>query len=189
MIRTFVAIEMPAVVRDSIATLQQDLRGFPVRVSWVRPANIHLTLKFLGDIRENQVGAISEALARVGEKTAPFSLSVGTLGFFPNRRRPRVLWVGISNPDGELRQLAESVENALLPLGFKKEKRGFNPHLTFGRVRDPRNIEQVMEKLETTEFEEQAIFVKEMVFMKSTLHPRGSIYEPLKRIALGGNDS
>ncbi len=182
MIRTFVAVEIPAAVQNAIASLQNELRNFPVRVSWVRPTNIHLTLKFLGDIQEKQVDSISEALVRVGEGTTPFALSVETLGFFPNSRRPRVLWVGISNPDGELRRLAKSVETAVVPFGFKKEKRGFNPHLTFGRVRDPRNIEQIVERMKALEFAPQKVFVEEMIFMKSTLHPRGSIYEPLRRI-------
>ena len=183
MIRTFVAIEMPPAVRDSIGTLEVELRSLPVRVSWVRPGNIHLTLKFLGEIDSAQVELISDALTRVGARTPSFTLSVETLGFFPNGRRPRVVWVGIREPNGDLERLAKAVEKELSPLGFQKEKRGFSPHLTFGRIRDGRNSDQIVEAVRKIHFEPQRVLVREMVFMKSTLTSRGSIYEPLKRIA------
>ncbi len=189
MIRTFVAIEIPTAVRQAIGLLQDDLRDFPVRVSWVRPGNIHLTLKFLGEIKETLVDSVSDALAQVGNSTSPFSFSVETLGFFPNARRPRVLWVGVHEPNGDLVRLADSVEQALTPLGFKKEKRGFSPHLTFGRVRDPRNVNQIVDKMKTMEFKPKTVQVREMIFMKSTLNPGGSIYEPIERFPFSAGES
>jgi 2'-5' RNA ligase len=134
-VRTFVAVEMsPAVIRraqDLIQRLQVD----DVKVKWVDPANMHVTLKFLGDVPESEVSKICEAVARAAAAEQPFEVSLAGAGAFPDLRCPRTVWIGVDQGSEALCRLQASVDSSLKKLGFPKERRGFHPHLTIGRVR------------------------------------------------------
>ncbi|GBD93722.1 2',5' RNA ligase family [bacterium BMS3Abin05] len=179
MIRSFIAIEIPKVIRDKIADLQYELRRIPAQVSWVKPKNIHVTLKFLGEIQESLVPRIEEMLQEISAKTVPFEIMIEETGFFPNARRPRVLWVGVHEEDRHLSRFFAEIERGLLPLGFANEKRGFKPHLTIGRVRHPGGIEEIISKMQEGSFQAQSFLAQEVVFVKSTLKPTGAEHEPL----------
>ena len=183
-IRAFVAIEMPEEAKAHLAGVVrrlQDANLNGVRTS--RPEGIHLTLKFLGDISHRRLGPIEKALRAVVEEYDPFRLALGEPGVFPNADRPRVLWVGVHGDASALESLAGAVEDALEPLGFPRDKRGFNAHLTVARIRDgtpvgdrQKAVDVLQEKAEDSTTE---IDVKAVSLMRSTLHPTGAIYDCL----------
>ncbi len=182
-IRSFIAIEISESVREKIADLQEELKKHQERISWTKPDNIHLTLKFLGDIEESKTKSIGESLTTATKEFQPFNFFVKELGIFPNFRRPRVLWVGINNTGNELNKIHSKIEQQLNQLGFPKEKKRFNPHLTIGRVQSQVS-DQFIEKFNTCKFDGGKVKVEEIIFMKSRLRPKGAIYTPLKKLRL-----
>lgn len=189
-IRTFVAIQLEEEMHRQLARLIDNLReSVPARaVRWVAPENIHLTLKFLGEVPPAQIDAITEALRRAASTATPFSFELAGFGCFPSARRPRVLWVGIQETSGSLHSLQEAVDKELGKLGFKREERGFSPHLTLGRVREEvsasavREIGQLMEKMELGVIGRQE--VTSIHLFKSDLRPTGPIYTSLAELPL-----
>ncbi len=186
-IRTFIAIEIPGEIRSQIAALQDQLKPLGGRVSWVKPENIHLTLKFLGDTDSALIEEIASQLQQSVVTFAPFEVLVAGVGAFPNQTHPRVIWVGASSqPAEQLKLLASRVDAVVSRFGFQKETRPFSGHLTLGRVKEPRGIAPTIERLKRNEnFTAGGFLVQQFVLMKSELHPAGSIYTPLKIVALG----
>lgn len=190
-LRTFIAIDLSAELRASLGDLQDRLRGeLGARsVRWVQPQGIHLTLKFLGDTPERQLAEIQHALARAAAAVAPFSISAGGVGCFPNARQPRVVWVGLEEATGALLRLRNAVEGEVAPLGFPTEKRAFQPHLTLGRVRrdassaEVRRVGQVVAATATGGLGEMA--VSYVSYIKSDLRPTGAVYTTLYEAAFG----
>ena len=136
-IRVFIALDISEPARSALSGVMERLRtAIPRGARWVDPQGIHLTLKFLGNIDSDRTGGILESLRRIGEESSKFSLSLAGLGVFPNQREPRVLWAGVEGDMEPLNSLQEKVEEAMADQGFTRERRGFNPHLTIGRVRD-----------------------------------------------------
>ncbi len=197
MIRTFIAVELGDDLRRAFGDAQQQLKALikgalprharDVRVQWVRPESIHLTLKFLGDVDESSVLEIEEAMSVVGEVHSSFSLDIGGMGVFPDIRGPRVLWVGIQEPDRRLTNLAGDLDQALNGQGFPLETRPFRAHLTLGRVKEQaRQVGQAL--VASGALKTDAVLgscaVAAMVLMKSELRPSGAIYTRLKQIPL-----
>lgn len=182
-IRTFIAIEIPEQVKTKIAALQNQLKKENERVSWTKSDNIHLTLKFLGNVEENQIELMAQKLHKALQNVSSFHFAVKNLGGFPNLKRPRVLWVGIEEPTHQLSALAKKIEDALAEMGFPKEKRKFSPHLTLGRVKTALS-RKFLQKFTQLSLEAGTVQVEEVVIMKSTLKPTGAEYSPLKRIKL-----
>ena len=133
-VRAFVAVFPPPEVREALLRAAREL---PVdgEVRWVRPANVHLTLKFLGDVAEADLSRVTEALETVRESHEPFEVTPSGFGAFPSARRARIFWAGIGEGSERLRALAHDVEASLEPLGFEREDRPYTPHLTLGRAR------------------------------------------------------
>ncbi len=184
MIRSFIAIEIPDFIRSQIAGLQDEMRRFHAHVSWVNSRNIHVTLKFLGDIQESLVPQIGDVLGEISSRARPFEITIENLGFFPNARRPRVLWVGVTDPQ-QLERLFREIEDGLSRLGFAREKRGFTPHLTIGRVRNPGRIREVVGQMQTLSFQPGSFEAEAVSLIKSTLKPTGAVYESLGRFEFG----
>ncbi len=183
-IRTFIAIDVPTSQKEQIARLQGQLRGLGGRISWTRPEGIHLTLKFLGDVEERQLPLVAEAVVRAARHTGPLEIGITGTGAFPNLRHPRVLWVGVAEPTGRLKELAHAIAQELRPLGFPPEDREFSPHLTLGRVKDPRGLEQVVRALQEANFSGGTFVAREVRVMKSDLKPTGAEYTALHHIPL-----
>jgi 2'-5' RNA ligase len=135
LLRSFVAVEIPAAIRAAIARSTDGLQKSLPRplVRWVAAQNLHLTLKFLGDVSPANLEKLAEALKVEADRLAGFELSVGRLGAFPTPRRPRVIWIGIEAP-AALAALQRAVEGAAARMGYPPEERPFTPHLTVGRV-------------------------------------------------------
>jgi 2'-5' RNA ligase len=177
-IRTFICIEIPELIESRISRLQEALRQIEAQVSWTKPSNIHLTLKFLGGVEVSRIERVSKALERSANGISPFEVEVSGAGCFPSPRNPRVLWVGLSSVPERLQQLYSNIEDELAREGFSREKRKFSPHLTIGRIRTPNNAARVAEALIAAGFEPEAFIATEVILMRSDLKPTGSIYTP-----------
>jgi 2'-5' RNA ligase len=182
--RSFIAIDIPAdiklAIHDVIRTISGDARG----IRWVSTANIHLTLKFLGDVRDNLIPQIEKRLKLIGKRYQPFSIGIRGAGAFPNFKNPDVLWLGIEASD-QLEALFREIDAALAEIGFERDSRKFSPHLTIGRVKDRRDVTPVVRELSTykdTFF--GTIEVCEILLMKSVLKPSGAEYAKVAFIEL-----
>jgi len=182
--RTFVAIELPKEFTSRIDQLQNNLRKTKADVSWVKPQNVHITLKFLGEVKEEKIEEVYRATEQSVNGIRKFQVNLQGLGGFPNLKRPRVIWIGVEKGKEILAELYPKVEEQFFKIGFAKENRDFTPHLTIGRVKFPKSLESLATEINKTSFETQEFEVQEVVVMKSTLHPAGSIYTPLKKVLL-----
>ncbi len=186
-IRTFIAIEFPAETLRLMKQVQAQLQAGtqPGSVRWVRVDGIHLTLKFLGPVPESQLGAITQVMIAAARSVAPFLLTIGGAGCFPNIKRPRVVWIGVTEPTGALNSLQRAVESAISPLGYPPEPRGFQPHLTLGRAaRDasPNDLRRLGELVGAANIGTLGQFtVNEIALVKSDLKPSGAEYTALQR--------
>jgi 2'-5' RNA ligase len=194
-IRTFIAVELDAELKATLAQAQAGLREQvpPRSVRWVQPDSIHLTLKFLGDTPLDKVEAVQTALARAAGEIEPFRFTAGGVGCFPNMQRPRVVWLGLQEPSGNLARLWKAVEAHVAPLGFPTESRGFSPHLTLGRVArqastsEARDVGQaVAAAAPHLAAIQDEMDVQSVAFIKSDLRPEGPIYTRLFDAELHG---
>lgn len=182
MLRTFIAVDLPASVRAELEKFEKDLKKAGAQVSWVKPDRIHLTLKFLGNVSEDLIDGIKQALEEVAASTNRLRLQPSSCGAFPTLKRMRVVWVGLQGDDEPLRALVKQVESALEPLGFTPEDRPFKAHLTLGRVKGSRNLRSLQDALLAgRDFQAEAFDVTELVLYKSELRPEGAHYTPLFR--------
>jgi 2'-5' RNA ligase len=183
-IRAFVGVSLDAAVIGEIARasarLQREISG----IRWVAPANLHVTLKFLGSIDEAKVEPIGTALTEQLRLFSPFTIGAKGLGVFPGSSRPRVLWVGLTCD--RLIPLASTVEAALQPLGFAPDSRKFTPHLTIGRWREggpaPKSLAQRLEEWKDREFGVSR--VRSVSLVRSITKPEGASYHPLMTVLL-----
>lgn len=183
-IRTFIALELPEELKTSLGRLQAALRDLVPGVKWVRPENMHLTLKFLGDTSPGRVAPVASVLERLAAGRAPFFFDAAGIGAFPNCRNPKVLWAGLQAGQS-LNLFYGELEAALADLGFAREARPFAPHLTLGRLRDGRARKALAGLLEQYGSERFGRFAADrIVFFKSDLRPSGPVYEALKSITL-----
>jgi 2'-5' RNA ligase len=190
MIRSFIAIDLPEETRKALAAVQEQLKQSRARVRWVRTNSIHLTLKFLGNIHPAQVEDIALAVAEEIRDHPPITLRAAGLGAFPSRRKPRVIWIGMEGEVQRLTRIQARVENALEPLGFVREKRPFQPHLTIGRVKDRSRLQALIDAMATLDMEPFNSFdADEIILYKSDLRPTGAIYTKLHRMPLAASAS
>jgi 2'-5' RNA ligase len=183
-IRAFIAIDLSAEIQQALEQVSNQLKGqlMGVPVRWVPVKNIHLTLKFLGDVSLANLEVLEGILLTEAARCAPFDVSVGRLGAFPSTRRPRVIWVGVE-AQAELGQLQHAVDEATTRLGYAPEERGFSPHLTLGRIaRNASNVEvgrigQVVEKSEVGHL--GTMQVRAIHLYRSDLLPTGAVYTRL----------
>ena len=178
--RTFIAIELPQEIKSALSNIQAELKQAHADVKWVKPENIHLTLKFLGEIDETLVEKICAILEGIARQNTPFNLSLSNLGAFPKLNYPRVIWIGVTN-DQPVVKIAQEIEKEAVEIGLPRESRPFSSHITLGRVRSALNRGALIEKLiflkknfppSNLEFK-----VHSLTLFKSTLTPSGPIYE------------
>jgi len=189
-VRTFIAIELSTEAQANITQLQSRLKGVspPNTVRWTVPQNIHLTLHFLGDIAMDDLEEVARAVEATATGCPAFSLKLASLGCFPNTRRPRIVWVGVSGETDTLIKLHQTLGDQLRRrIGFQPESRPYSPHLTIGRVKrgiPPRKLDQLgqMLKQEIPQVGQLAALpVTEIQLIQSDLKPDGPVYTPLAR--------
>lgn len=185
-IRTFISVELPQEIHHSLKRTQDLLRESMPDVRWTKSSNIHLTLKFLGDVEVSRTDSINEALTDIAGRFPPFTMTLTGIGAFPNSRNPRIIWVGLENGADELIGIAKQIEGAMKKLGFPREKRPFRPHLTVGRIRRLEHPALMTESLEQCSVGKLGEFTLQRVsHIKSQLDPGGSIYTTLFEAPLG----
>lgn len=183
-IRTFIALDFPLSILDSIEQQTKRLRqtlGNEV-IRWVLTHNLHLTLKFLGNVPVSHLEFLKQMLAQATDSITQFDLQIGGIGSFPNSNRPRVLWVGIHAP-ALLSNLQKAIEEGAKRLGYEKEERPFSPHLTLGRVRqglDGKDLQKISNALSSIQLGKIGIARVDSVHIyKSDLNSEGSVYTKL----------
>jgi 2'-5' RNA ligase len=181
--RVFCAIELPAEIRERVATHARQLRAAVTNThaSWPRAENLHLTLKFLGEIAQSSVEALSLAANHAAQRSESFILTIAGAGSFPPRGAPRVLWLGVADSSGALAQLQSHLEEECESAGFKREERTFRPHLTLARIRSPQFALHMAKLHQETGFEAIKFSVTELVVMRSELGAGGSRYTEVSR--------
>jgi 2'-5' RNA ligase len=183
-IRTFICIELPDEIRDRIGALQDRLKHVSADVSWVRPAKIHLTLKFLGDVGALKIARVCAAVENAIQGEEAFPIEVGGTGCFPSAQNPRILWIGVASPSDKLKQLQTSIEKTLEAMAFARENRPFSAHLTLGRVKSRLNARRLVEELAEAGSEKLSFQVSKIAVMRSDLKAKGAVYTPLASIPL-----
>ena len=177
--RTFIAVELPDDIRRAIAGYIESLRGMIPQVNWVAPENLHLTMKFLGEVPEGRLDHIKECAAHVVEESSPFAVELEHLGFFPNSHQPRVIWIGASGGADHLLELYQKIENCLESIGFDRDAKTFSPHLTIGRVK---RHARITIPPGIPEFDGETFEVNGLSVIMSALTPRGPIYKTLLEV-------
>lgn len=176
--RLFVALEIPTKTRENLASLMASLRAIAREARWVRPDNLHVTLKFLGEVAEDTLEAVETALGRIRSDQA-VTLEFRGLGFFPNEKKPRVFWAGIE-ASSNLKTLAGDIEGAVEKCGIARDKREFSPHLTLARLERP--LPEAFRKAiaENAQRDFGSLRTGEFRLVQSKLKPSGAEYTTLK---------
>jgi RNA 2',3'-cyclic 3'-phosphodiesterase len=177
-VRLFVALEIPSEVRGNLAAMVEALRTISKEPRWVRPENLHVTLKFLGEVPETKLDAVRTALAQIRSEQ-PVKLDFRGLGFFPNEKHPRVFWAGIE-ASANLMKLPGDIEGAMEKLGIPRERRPFSPHLTLARFERPAVPEKLHAAIaESAQRDFGTLQTNEFHLIQSKLKPSGAEYTTL----------
>lgn len=184
-IRSFVAIELPDPLQQALGQLQDRIRATGLSAKWSRPENIHLTLKFLGDINPESVAEIGAAMAGAADTVSAMTLYAKSVGVFPSVKRPRVLWTGVAGETEALGRLQKHLEDRFAALGFEKEKRRFAGHFTLARFKGGVDADAVVDVMQQFgDFITDAFVADAIHLFQSRLTPQGPIYSKLKSFPL-----
>ncbi len=184
-VRTFIAIPLSPEIQKTITLIQDNLKSLDCNVKWVNPLNIHLTLKFLGEVKLTTLGKITKTLEECFSESRPICVELTCLDAFPNRKDPRILWVGLNDNDKNIAQLVSRLEDKCGKIGLKKEIKPFNPHITIGRTRSSKNFDTLLKALTNCEaLDGPTQKADKVILYKSTPTSCGPIYEALKEFDL-----
>ena len=183
--RAFLAITLPEDVRRSLTVLQEDLAGSRADVKWVEPPNLHVTLKFFGEIAEQERQAIEALLARVAQREPRFTLAVEGVGAFPTLTAPRVVWVGLGEGKDAAARIAQTIDREGDASPLQREERPFAAHITLGRVRSGRNRPALVQRLRAVSWQPPGPWqVTSLTLYQSILGSEGPRYSALADIPL-----
>ncbi|MGQ9706899.1 MAG: RNA 2',3'-cyclic phosphodiesterase [bacterium] len=187
MLRSFIALPLSKPLRENLITLIEELSRVSTKIKWVEKENLHITIRFLGDIDDELVKKISDILDDIAGGVVPFPFKVEGVGAFPHPKRARVIWAGVSQGFDEMVKIEKEISKRLEEIGIPKEEKAFHPHITIGRVKFPKgNLELAKYINESKGRVYGGEAVSEIILMKSTLTPKGSIYEPLHIATMKG---
>lgn len=178
-IRCFIAIELSQEIKEALAKIEDELKKGISGVKWVKPDNIHLTLKFLGHIEEETVEEIKKILTQAASQTKPFKIKLSSPGAFPTSTRPRVIWIGVDEENKESSNLVNLIEERITPLGIEKESRAFHSHLTLARVKFLKDKNSVKNAFDSLKVPPAEMTASKITLFQSTLTRGGSIYAVL----------
>ena len=180
-IRCFVAIEIPETIQMLLTSTQEELRKYIRGASWVKRGNIHLTLKFLGDVAPNQISVIKNVIEQVTDTRSPFSMELGGIGAFPNLSRPRIIWAGVKTGADEVAAIAREIDVGLGRHGYERDKKSFRPHLTLARLKRRVNLKPLVDVFQHYDTINGArMIVKQIRLVQSNLRRSGAVYTPLE---------
>lgn len=180
--RLFIAIDSPASVKAQMADIQAKFIKSETDVKWETADKFHITLKFLGETKDELLPAINDILGTIGTKFQQFQIEYNDIGCFPNWKQPRVIWVGANETTGTLLKIKRFLDIELEKLGFEIEDRKFHPHITLGRVKSQRNIKNLTVIMESLKFKSEVTTCREILLMRSILKPSGSEYTTLTTV-------
>ena len=181
--RAFIAVELPEAIRHILAEVQEALKSYRLPIRWVRPQNIHLTLKFLGDTDTAQTSRIVAAMTSAAKDCPGASLTAKDVGVFPDLQRPRVVWAGVNGELQILIDLQRNLEDRLAELGFPKDRRNFSAHLTLGRVKGKIASARMKAAIDGLKgFVSEPFKIDRIVLFKSELQPTGAIYTQMHQV-------
>ncbi|HVP58216.1 MAG TPA: RNA 2',3'-cyclic phosphodiesterase [bacterium] len=185
-LRTFIAVPVSDEVRATVASVEENLRPIGADVKWVDPRNVHLTLKFLGNVDAAKLGDIAPALTSALAATNRATIEVAGAGTFPpGRKNVRVIWLGITEGSAALVEMAGLVDQACASMGFAREERPFSPHLTIGRVRrESGRLADLARGVSAVQFNPLKVNIDRVNLMRSELSPKGPTYTVLDSFAL-----
>ena len=186
-IRSFIAIDTPAEVKERTSEVQEKLKTTDANVRWESKDKFHITVKFLGGVEASMLGTMADRLRESLNECTQMNITYRGVGCFPNPNHPRVIWIGAENKEGVLARLYGSIEEIAASFGVEREERQFHAHITIGRVKGERNIMKLIAELDKVDFEPHTSIVKEILLMRSDLKPTGSVYTVLQRLPLKGN--
>ncbi len=188
-IRTFVAVETTLPIQKKVGEFVQTLQSVSADVKWIEAHQLHLTVKFLGGVATDEIHRVCETVQQAVAQSPAFEFEIRGAGAFPNIARPRTFWVGAGRGKQEMAAMAKLLEKGLQKLGFPREGRRFQPHLTIGRLRRGKRASHELSELlnQHDDIEIGQMMVEEVVVFSSTLTPSGPIYESLARAPLGGS--
>jgi 2'-5' RNA ligase len=179
---------IPADLKRRIASVEETFRKVAPGVKWVAEENLHVTLKFLGNVAAERTGSVEAALVEAVQGAAPFEIEVAGAGAFPGPAKPRTVWIGITSGSEALAELARRIDKRLEKLGFAREDRPFRSHVTIGRVKDPHDAMDLGPALTGAQVGVLgSALVGSIALMRSDLRPEGPIYSVLAEIPLGGS--
>ncbi|NCO33196.1 MAG: 2'-5' RNA ligase [Armatimonadetes bacterium CG2_30_59_28] len=182
--RAFLAIELSESVKESLGRLIRQLQRTGADIRWVKTVNLHLTLEFFGEVPPGTVERIDEAMRTVAARVSSFTVRLGETGAFPNERRPRVFWLGISEGRQNVCALRETIHGVLSVAGIAGDDKPFEPHITLGRVCSSRGTEEALAVLHTVPQEEfGATRVERVTLFRSDLRPEGAVHTPVREFA------
>ena len=183
--RAFLAITLPDDVRESLASLSKRLRKSGAKASWVKPANFHLTLRFLGDVDDQSLEGLRDVLRAQYSGCGPLRMSVEGVGVFPNIRRPGVVWAGMAALEGDLPLVQRYAEDAARAIGLPPEKKAFHPHVTLARVRDHRRLGTLRDALEQArDYVGGEVAAGHVSLFSSELRRDGAVYRVIEEFPL-----
>ena len=187
-LRLFVAVDVPGEVRERISSALEGTREEVTGARWVKPQNLHLTLKFIGDYGEEGIARLSNQIHAAAARAPAFTAALGGCGAFPAPRRARVIWIGMARGSEEAAEVARKLDARLEKAGVKREERPFRGHLTLARLRQPVDCAPYLEVLGSRleGLQEMAFAVEEVVLYRSILGPQGPTYVALERMRLEG---
>ena len=184
-IRTFIAFDLPDDVLETIGEIQKQLKKRGLKLRWVPLDNIHLTVKFLGDIPVNLIDQVADMMMASAEVFAAMTIHTLGMGVFPGYRRPNVLWIGLDGETDRLVRFQKTLDANLNRIGIPPEQRPFRGHLTIGRVKGHLDTELLKDCLRYFyDFQSRPFAIKEVKLFQSELTPAGAVYSCLKRFAL-----
>lgn len=186
--RAFLAIDLPTELKKKLSELKEEAPA-DIKIKWVEEPNFHITLKFFGNISENFLEKIFKESEKIIKNYQSFQLTLNQLGFFPEKKIPRVVWIGLTTQDETLFDLQKALEKLFKRLKINSDKERFHPHITLFRIKSIGNLENFKNYLEKISQKTETLKglnfkVNELIFFKSTLLPTGPLYEPLHKIPL-----
>jgi 2'-5' RNA ligase len=187
-IRSFLAFELSPEMKSTVSGVYENVRNSRLPVRWVRPEGIHITIVFMGNVREENLPLIGNEAGKAASDFAPFHASLKGMGCFPSCRNPRVIWIGLEGEIDRMSSFRDDLQKRLIPFGVTPEKRGFKPHLTLGRFRKPSRDESEIGKLmdRYKDLTSSVCSLHELVLFKSDLNPGGAVYTKMLSFPLSG---
>lgn len=182
--RCFIAIELSQEIKQALGQIEEELQKKIRGVKWVKPDNIHLTLKFLGNIEKETVEDIKKILDEVSSGAQPFKIRLSAAGAFPSPSRPRVIWVGIDEGKTESTELADRIDEEVEYLGIEKESRAFHPHLTLARLKFLKEKDAVKNAFASLKVPQAEMSATKITLFQSTLTGEGPIYTAIHTVGL-----